>query len=271
MSNKSENNNRGKDTVMKQLELRTYSRQEIADILNVNIKDSNHFKRNVENKLNNWGYSYKYSSRQFEILRAPTTADERLSEIMQRAYGMDIRIDTISFAAFIYSLVVFPEFLIMPWEERSKWLKEEFDVTVSDRTLRSWMSKFINAGFIVKDESFRMRWVTGYEKGVKYREAIDGDPRMEEFADRYQKDKDRLLKAYSHLSSKERWQKVTKDMWDKYHCCIYYCTGFQFSAWNNELDSNTLQEVIELVNEIALRAPAESNCVIQQSIEIVSK
>ena len=268
----SNNNNKvfGKETAMKQLELRTYSREEIADVLNVDIKDVNHFKRNVENKLNNWGYSYKYYRRQFEILRAPTTANERLSEIMQRAYGMDIRIDTIAFASFLYSLVVFPDFNAMPWEERSKFLEEEFGVYVSDRTLRSWCAKFINSGYIIKNENYKVRWVTGYCNGEKYRNIIDEDDiLMKEYADKYQQEKKNLLKQYSHLPPKEKWEKVIKEMWEKYHCCIYYCKGLQFSAWNNEINIKTLQEVIELINEIAENTPAETEYIIQQSIQTI--
>lgn len=266
------NNNKvlGKETAMKQLELRTYSREEIADVLNVNIKDTNHFKRNVENKLNNWGYSYKYSRRQFEILRAPTTANERLSEIMQRAYGMDIRIDTIAFASFLYSLVVFPEFIAMPWEERSKFLEEEFGICISDRTLRSWCAKFIESGYIVKDESYKVRWITGYYDGEKYREVIDEDDiTMKEYADKYQQEKQKLLKKYKDLPPKEKWENVIREMWDKYHCCIYYCKGLQLSAWDNQMDMETLQEVIELINEIAENTPAETEYIIQQSIQTI--
>lgn len=260
----------GKDAAMKQLELRTYSREEIADVLNVNIKDTNHFKRNVENKLNNWGYSYKYYKRQFEILRAPTSANERLSEIMQRTYGMDIRVDTVAFASFLYSLVVFPEFIAMPWEERSKFLNEEFGVKISDRTLRSWCAKFINSGYIIQDDNYKVRWVTGYMNGEKYRDIInEEDTIMKEYADRYQEEKRELLKKYKDLPPKEKWEQVIKEMWDKHHCCIYYCKGLQFSAWDNTMDLEILQEVIELVNEIAENTPAETEYIIEQKIQTI--
>jgi hypothetical protein len=261
--------NMSKELSMKQLELRTYSREELADILNININDTNHFKRNVENKLNNWGYSYKYYKRQFEIIRVPTTANERLSEIMQRAYGMDIRIDTIAFAAFLYSLVVYPEFTAMPWQQRCVFLKEEFQVEVSDRTLRAWCSKFISSGYITKDDNSKVRWITGYANGEKYRDIIDGDPLMEQFADNYQQKKSELLKKYKSFPRKERWQMVLKELWDTYHCCIYYCKSLQFSAWNNQMDMETLQEMIELVNEIAENTPAETEYIIQQNIQMI--
>ena len=275
MSNMSNNNNniKGKDVAMvKQLELRTYSREEIADVLKVNINDTNHFKRNVENKLNRWGYSYEYSKRQFKILKAPTSADERLAEIMIRCYDMDIRTDTIAFATFLYSLVVFPEFNAMPWEERSKWLEEEFKICVSDRTLRSWCSKLIKNGTIIKNDNYKIRWITGYYNGEKYRELIDeNDKELIQFADEYKKYMQQLLKLYQHLPQKEKWQNVRKGLWNKYKCCIYYCKGLQFSAWDNQMSVEVLQEVIELINEIAEREPTETKFIMQQSIETISK
>ncbi len=66
------------ERLMQQLEKRFYSRQEIADTLGVNIKDSGHFKRNVESKLQKWGYSYNYTSTGITITRQPETPQERL-------------------------------------------------------------------------------------------------------------------------------------------------------------------------------------------------
>lgn len=271
MSNKNEFRDKETSMAMEQLELRTYSREEIADVLNINITDTNHFKRNVENKLNKWGYSYEYSRRQVKITKAPTSADEKLAEIMIRYYNMDIRIDTISFAAFLYSLVVYPEFSAMPWEERSKWLEEEFGVCVSDRTLRSWCAKFINSGYIVKNDDYKVRWVTGYYNGEKYRDIIDGDEKMEEFADKYYQTMKELLEKYKDLPRTEKWQNVRSELWNKYKCCIYYCKGLQFSAWDNQMSLEMTQEVVELVNEIAEREPVETKVVIQQSIETIPK
>ena len=42
---------------MQQLEKQFYSREEIAELLAVKITD--HFKRDVINKLDKWGYQYK--------------------------------------------------------------------------------------------------------------------------------------------------------------------------------------------------------------------
>lgn len=264
-SNTLNNNNYGKENSMTQLELRPYSRDEIAKVLDVNIKDTNHFKRNVEAKLNKWGYSYEYSRKAVIITRQPQTADERLSEIMIRVYDMDIRIDTYAFSCFLYSLAVFPNFIAMPWEERAIFLQKEFGVAVSDRTLRSWCSRLIETNTVVKDNDIRTRWITGYCDGQKYRELVEGKE-LEEFADRYQQDKIALLEEYKNLDNSEKWNMVRKSLWNKYHCCVYTCKGIIFSAWNDVLSREMMQIVIELVNEIAEREPSENIIKYEQSI-----
>ena len=251
---------------MKQLNLGSYSRAEIAEILGVNIKDTNHFKRNVENKLTKWGYSFKYSRKEVTITRVPTTADEKLAEILIRGYDLDIRIDTNAFAAFFYSLVVFPEFSSMPWEERAVFLKDEFGVCVSDRTLRSWCSRLLQTSTVMKDDSNKTRWITGYYQGEKYRELVDGDDKLEEVADEYYKDMRELLEQYKKLEKTEKWNIIRKTLWDKHKCCIYFCKSIVPSAFDSASSFETMQEMIDLVNEIAEREPVETEEVITSSI-----
>ena len=90
---------------MEQLELRFYTRQEIADALSVNIKDSNHFKRNVEAKLRHWGYGYEYSRSGVQITRRPETAEERLAEILYRHYEINVQTNPTAFACFMYQKI----------------------------------------------------------------------------------------------------------------------------------------------------------------------
>lgn len=255
---------------MQQLELCSYSRAEIAKILDVNVDDTNHFKRNVEAKLQKWGYSYEYSRKTVTLTKAPTTADEKLAEILVREYDIDVRIDTYAFAAFLYSLVVFPEFGSMPWEERAKWLEEEFGVEVSDRTLRSWCSRLISTSTVHKDDTYKTRWITSYYNGEKSRDLVDGDKELEEFADGYQQTKLELLEKYKELSDKEKWNCVRKDLWEKYKCCVYYCKGITLTAFDST-SLDTMQELIELVNEIAEREPVEVTEVVSLSVVVKPK
>ena len=52
---------------MKQLEIKTYTRQEIADITNTDINDKK-FARKVRNILTNWGYSLSISAKALILL-----------------------------------------------------------------------------------------------------------------------------------------------------------------------------------------------------------
>lgn len=250
-----------------QLECRVYTRQELAQLLSVNINDTKHFKRNVENKLNKWGYSYKYSHLHFEITRAPATDYEKLSEIMYRYCQLDVRIDVISFAVFLYSIVSFPEFSAMPWEERSNWLKAEFNIEVTEKTLRSWAAHLFKIGFIIKDDS-KTYWVTGIYRGKKYRQVLD----LEDEADlstlqSYQKTRRELYNQYKHLPRDERWKMIFRSLWDKYHYCVYYCKGLQLAAFSDSLTFDLVQEIVELVNNIAEDDSFETEYVIQQYIK----
>lgn len=249
---------------MKQLEIKTYTREEIAKEFNLETSDKN-FARKVKETLLKWGYSFEYSRKAVTITRKPQTADERLAEILIRKYNLDVRIETNAFAAFLYSIVVYPEFAAMPWEERADWLNKEFDVVVSDRTLRSWCNRLLATSTVHKDESYKVKWLTGYYNGEKYRMVVDGDRELEQTAENYQKDKIALLKKYQELGDKEKWEKVREELWDKYKVCIYYCKGILLSAFDeNEIE--ILQEIVELVNEIAEREPVEMKEVI--TIEI---
>ncbi len=250
-----------------QLECRVYTRQELAQILDVNINDTKHFKRNVENKLNKWGYSYKYSHLHFEILRAPATDYEKLSEIMYRYCQLDVRIDVISFAVFFYSIVSFPEFSSMPWEERSKWLEKEYNIKITEKTLRSWAARLFEIGFIVKDDT-KTYWVTGSYNGEKFRQLLNLEDETDlNTLQEYQKTRKELFNQYKFLPKSERWKTVFRSLWDKYHYCVYSCKGLQVAAFSDDISFDLVQEIIELVNNIAEDDSFETEYVIQQYIK----
>jgi hypothetical protein len=255
---------------MKQLKLGTYTREEIAKEFNLETSNKN-FARKVKETLTKWGYSFEYSRKQITITRIPTTADEKLAEILIREYGLDIQTETNAFAAFFYSIVVFPEFSSMPWEERAEFLEDEFGVCVSDRTLRSWCSRLLQTSTVVKDDSNKTRWITGYYQGEKYRELVDGDKELEKLADDYRKSMKELLDKYKTIENKEKWSLVRKELWNKYKCCIYYCNTLTTTAFDNTESLEILQEMVELVNEIAEREPVETAVVITSSIVTIPK
>ena len=136
---------------MEQLELRFYTRQEIADVLSVNINDSNHFKRNIEAKLQRWGYGYDYSRSGVQITSRPETEEERLAEILYRHYNIDVQTNPTAFACLLHALSEIENFDSMPWEERANVLFREYRVDVCDRTLRNWASKLFSLEILHKN------------------------------------------------------------------------------------------------------------------------
>ena len=127
---------------MKQLECRKYSREEIAEILSIPVKDS-HFARNVKQTLDKWGYKYNYTRTAVTITDKPQTAQERLKELLIRGLKVNIQTDSYEFSCFLYELAKSDEFQSMPWGKRVDVLLEKYGVSVSEKTLRNWCAHLI--------------------------------------------------------------------------------------------------------------------------------
>lgn len=127
-------------------------------MLGVNAADSSHFKRNVENKLKTWGYGFAYERAGVTILRRPALPEERLRELLIRKLDLDVQNNAIAFARFVDS---FRDdlFASMPWQERAVYMRKNYGIEVSERTLRRWFSKLIKNEIAVKGEE-RTYWCT---------------------------------------------------------------------------------------------------------------
>lgn len=243
---------------MQQLETKFYSRAEIAEELELNINDSKHFKRNLENKLVKWGYSFEYSRKGVLITRAPETANEKLAEILIREYDLDIQIDTYAFACFITAFEEIEIFESMPWGEREKAMKYAYGVTVTDRTLRNWANKLFKTGTLAKSNETTC-WRTRFIGGEPFREWVNGIEEMEQemsdaFAFRKKAANDYISNAvasgrkdYKEIRA-EAWKVANSLVWKEYGCCYYTCKTIKPGAFDK---TKHLQEIYELVREIA--------------------
>lgn len=188
---------------MEQLELRSYPRAEIAKVLSVNINDSRHFKRNVENTLSKWGYGFRYETAAVEILSKPETPAERLAEILCRGYGIDIQIFPEQFACFIAAFTDIEGFDSMPWAERAAAYYGYYGICVNERTLRNWCSQLIDRGVIARMGG-STRWRTYFEGNRKIREPIEeiDEVEMQSYFER----RGELFKEHyiSHLEREEK-------------------------------------------------------------------
>ena len=253
---------------MEQLELRKYARAEIAEVLSINLKDSRHFKRNVERKLTKWGYSYEYTTQAVTITVKPETAQARFSEILYRSFGMDIQVDALQVACFLAAFTDIDGFGTMPWDERAQPYYDKYGVWVEGRTMRNWCHQFIEKKIIaVSGES--VAWKTTIVDHKKHRERqLLEEPN--EIWDYY----DRLSEIYKEeyqmelvgttfrnespkVASKLAWKETYKRLWSEFQCCYYYCKCFALSAFS-ECYGSDLHEVYELASEIANEAAMQT-------------
>lgn len=156
------------------LEKRVYSRQEMAELFDLNLADNRHFKRNLERKLQNLGYGYEYSTSSVEITHIPTTDVERLKMILIVVFGLDVQTDPYAFSCFLCAFDDIPGFESMPWEERADAFYQEYGLSVAARTLSNWCSKLFNESIAAKSEE-RTFWKTENANGVLVRSPIASD------------------------------------------------------------------------------------------------
>ena len=255
---------------MKQLEKRLYEREELAEVLNLNLKSS-HFARDAKNILTNWGYDYEYSRKGANITRAPESAEERITEMMIRIFDIDIRSDIFAFACFINLLATYYEFTMMPWDERAKEIKDIYEVVISADALKKWYRKLVNKGFVDKSRSEKTYWRTCYVNGMKIREVVDDDKSIQEMREYWQHGKEVResfianaissgRKDYKQINT-ESWKYCNEALWRNYQWCYYSCA---------RIDLNILgecaQELYELINEISEGGYKEYEIVVNTSI-----
>lgn len=249
---------------MQQLELREYPRAEIAEVLSLNLKDSKHFKRDGENRLTKWGYTYKWEKRKNPIiLSKPETPKDRLAEIVYRSFGMDIQVDAVQIGCFLVAFTNIEDFDSMPWEKKAEVYYQRYGVWVEPRTMRGWCHHLIQKGIIaVGAESEKTAWRTTIVDNKKYRERLlPGEPneildyferRREIFAEEYEAALigTRFRGEPPKAARKEAWGETYKRLWAEFDCCYYYCKCFALSAFSEDYSAD-LCEVYELAQELA--------------------
>lgn len=243
---------------MLQLEQRFYSRKEIAEVLGVNINDSNHFAEKAKNRLKKWGYGFVYTQAGVTIQTIPATAEERLAELMIREYNLDVQIAPYDFACFVIAFYDVDGFSSMPWEKRALELRKNYGVSITDRTLRNWCSKLLSLGIISKHTDGSC-WKTEYINGVKHRTQVQKDEAQAYFNRRseiIEKETEKYRRAnFDYKTARSMaWKYATQVLWDEYSCCYYKCKNFLFTAFAEE-NNESLLEMYELAREIKDEIP----------------
>ena len=90
--------------LIQKLEKRFYPRMEIAEIMELSTRDKN-FADKVKTRLKNWGYKYIYIKRRgVEITGIPSTAEEKVQELLIRKLNLDSQTNLKAFAIMMYLL-----------------------------------------------------------------------------------------------------------------------------------------------------------------------
>lgn len=230
---------------MKQLEERFYSLDELSEA--IDRKRDSHFAGNAKADLTKWGYQWEWKNgRGVVITKAPQTAMERLAEIMNRRFGLDIQVDVYAFACFMWMLLMVDGFNSMPWPVRSEEIEYEFGVKVTERTLRRWSSRLLATDNLHKSQDCTI-WRT-----ERYGEEVIRDSVDDNDADyiRYKSRKSELITEYMKLglNKSKAYGEAFKQLWREFGCCYYSCARLTLNAVQEDID-----EIAELAMQICMK------------------
>ena len=234
---------------MKQLEIRAYERQEIADIMGLKI-NSHNFLRDVRIRLDAWGYDYETPrGSSIIITRKPETAKERLAEIMMRLFNLDIQIDTLDFACYLDFMLNEPHAKTMPWKLRHEKIMEEYGMDILEITLRRWTNRLEECGVIFKSPFMQDAewWMTTITFGIKDQKPVPDE--LQHLIPEYFQRQKELYEAA--LEAKDgniyaAWKAAHKQLWKEYECCFYRCKRFEI----NGISTEEIDNIVALVTEI---------------------
>lgn len=231
---------------MIKLEVKYYSRAEIADIIGVDSSDK-HFARKIKDTLTNWGYTFIYSRKGVTIEKQPTTIEERIAEIAIRELDLDVRVNPAEFATFLYLLTFDGDFQCCTWGERVK-MMEVYKIKTCEKTLRNWCKKLYELNIIKKDLSDvnRVLWITISYNGQREQKPVDDEYDWKAY-EYYCKKRQEILDAEmaKHGDRKLAWKNVFPQLWEKFHCVYYYCKPIDM----NGIITKEMKELFELVEQ----------------------
>lgn len=225
---------------MLNLKKQFYSIKELKEIIGVTQK------KDILKNLDKYGYDFLWINRKgAEITKTPdeNSPEEQLKSLLMQRLGLNVQTDFKAFAAMFYLFIEDEGFQTMPWEARANQIKKEFGIEISDRSLRTYMSKLIKENIAIKDDGFREYWRTTYKCGIeKVQEPVtfDEEEEMQEWVDKrtaYLEEADKLYQeAMQEPEAKnpKRWQIAIRKLWDETKTIYYPVKGFVFNAFEDK-------------------------------------
>ena len=242
---------------MVRLEKRAYSRDEISAITGVprvtaNGATNKHFRDTVETRLTNWHYEYIVQhGGDFIITQTPTTALDRLHEIMMRELRFDKQVSPRDFAAFLHFMMTVPDADCMPMEERLDYINGVYQpVCLSKSTLERWTAGMEDAEALGCAGHAQVRWKTEKINGLPYRTKVEGAEMLEE-RNAYTT---RMHELYSEkrmagFSGKALNRAVFGQLWQEFG--FGYTKPIPILTWNGfTMTPELYSEILDLVTEI---------------------
>lgn len=229
---------------MKQLEVRFYSLDELAEA--IDRKRDGHFAGNAKADLTKWGYEWEWKNGKGAVItKAPQTAKERLAEIMNRKFGLDIQVDVFAFSCFVWMLLMVDGFDSMPWAVRAEDMECWFGVKVTERTLRRWSARLLATDNLHKSED-RTIWRTDRHGGDVSREPVE--PENADYI-RYKSRKAELITEYKNLglNQSRAYKEAFKQLWREFGCCYYSCARLMLNGVQEDIN-----EIAELATQICM-------------------
>ena len=242
--------------LIQKLEKRFYPRAEVAEIMGLVTNDKN-FANKVRTRLNNWGYEYNYSRNGVEITKVPTSAEEKLNELLIRKLNLNIQMDLKGFSVMMYLLDTDYEFRTSPWKTRETILFREYGMCIAESTMRNWARRLISDDVLMKSSDTPEVWRSYKDVfNRKCQERVSGNEEQMKEYEEYKAKRSQYLeeadKAYqeetgSYLPSPTRWKDTFSRLWNEFQCCYYNVKPLEFGAWFKDSD---YEEIFSLAEDI---------------------
>jgi len=228
---------------MEQLELKTYTREEIAAITGRKI-NSRQFARDVKHDLAAFGYKYEWINRVgVQITSLPEGNEARFKNLLVERLGIDSQVNPIDFACFISALSTYKGFDSMPYRKREEVMNEICGHDISESTLRNWARKL----FASKNaERFRKGalWKT-YRDEHKIKRQVKVEIDSDEYKHFCEVRSDTLETLDKMgVPANQRWGMMICELYKEYGH-FYYCPEICLNALGDDVE-----EICELVTAI---------------------
>ena len=133
------------------------------------------------------------------------------------------------------------EFSSMPFGERANVMKQDYNIEVSEITLKRWYKKLVDNNVVETDRLRKTYWVSMYVDGQKVRMKVDEDDEGKiKYENRRRKLAEQNIK--DGMNKADAYSSANLTCWKEFKCCYYSCNTIILNAFN--------QQFFELAEEV---------------------